>query len=149
MEHDAEKLWTATLDVMRRALARADITATDLAAIGVATQRATVAMWDGATGRALHPAISWQDQRTASRCEELTAQHSFERGWGTTYRMFEDGEDRLHKLRKVFPLMTHPVLRTHGNRVDPDTHGPGHGSRRQGIHGSGVVPSVRQQNDDF
>ena len=46
-------------------------------------------------------------------CEELTAQHSFERGWATTYRMFEDGEDRLHDLRKVFPLMTHPVLRTH------------------------------------
>ena len=46
-------------------------------------------------------------------CAELTAQHSFERGWGATYRMFEDGEDRMHKLRKVFPLMTHPVLRTH------------------------------------
>ena len=45
--------------------------------------------------------------------EGLTAQHSFERGWGTTFRMFEGGEDRLHELKKVFPLMTHPVLRTH------------------------------------
>ena len=45
--------------------------------------------------------------------EELTAQHSFERGWGTTLRMFEGGEDRLHELKKIFPLMTHPVLRTH------------------------------------
>ena len=45
--------------------------------------------------------------------ESLTAQHSFERGWGTTYRMLENGEDRLHELKKVFPLMTHPVLRTH------------------------------------
>ena len=46
-------------------------------------------------------------------CEELTAQHSFERGWATTYRMLEGGEDQLHELCKVFPLMTHPVLRTH------------------------------------
>lgn len=46
-------------------------------------------------------------------CEELTAQHSFERGWGTTFRMHEGGEDRLHELKKIFPLMTHPVLRTH------------------------------------
>lgn len=46
-------------------------------------------------------------------CEELTASHSFERGWGTTFRMLKDGEDRLHELKKVFPLMTHPVLRTH------------------------------------
>ena len=46
-------------------------------------------------------------------CEELTAQHSFERGWGTTFRMLDGGEDRLHELKKIFPLMTHPVLRTH------------------------------------
>lgn len=46
-------------------------------------------------------------------CEELTAQHSFERGWGTTFRMHQDGADKLHALNKVFPLMTHPVLRTH------------------------------------
>ena len=46
-------------------------------------------------------------------CEELTAQHSFERGWGTTFRMLNGGEDKLHELKKVFPLMTHPVLRTH------------------------------------
>jgi len=45
--------------------------------------------------------------------EELTALHSFERGWGTTYRMLENGEDKLHELKKIFPLMTHPVLRTH------------------------------------
>jgi len=46
-------------------------------------------------------------------CEELSAQHSFERGWGTTFRMLEGGDDKLHELKKIFPLMTHPVLRTH------------------------------------
>lgn len=46
-------------------------------------------------------------------CEELTAQHSIERGWGTTLRMQEDGEDKIYQLRKRFPLMTHPVLRSH------------------------------------
>jgi len=45
--------------------------------------------------------------------ESLTAEHSFERGWGTTFRMLEGGEERLHKLKTIFPLMTHPVLRTH------------------------------------
>ena len=46
-------------------------------------------------------------------CEELTAQHSFDRGWGATFRMHEGGMDKLHALNKVFPLMTHPVLRSH------------------------------------
>ena len=45
--------------------------------------------------------------------ESLTAQHSFERGWGATFRMSEGGVDKIHKMNKVFPLMTHPVLRTH------------------------------------
>ena len=45
--------------------------------------------------------------------EELTAQHSFERGWAVTLRMRENGEDQLHEMSKRFPLMTHPVLRTH------------------------------------
>ena len=46
-------------------------------------------------------------------CAELTARHSIERGWGTTLRLRDDGEDRVHELRQRFPLMTHPVLRTH------------------------------------
>ncbi len=45
--------------------------------------------------------------------ESLTAQHSFERGWGATFRLRSDGEDRMHEMRKAFPLMTHPCLRTH------------------------------------
>jgi taurine dioxygenase len=46
-------------------------------------------------------------------CAELTAKHSFERGWASTFQMQKGGEDKLHKLKKKFPLMTHPVLRTH------------------------------------
>jgi glycerol kinase len=74
VEHDAESIWASTVDVMRAALSTAGVTAADIAAVGVATQRATVVLWDAGTGRAMHTAISWQDQRTALRCEELTAQ---------------------------------------------------------------------------
>lgn len=45
--------------------------------------------------------------------ESLTAQHSIERGWGTSLRMQPNGEARLQKLKEAFPLMTHPALRTH------------------------------------
>ena len=44
--------------------------------------------------------------------EELTAPHSIERGWGTTFRLQDGGEDRLHELKKLFSMMTHPLLRT-------------------------------------
>ncbi len=43
----------------------------------------------------------------------LTASHSFERGWGKTIRMREGGDERMLEMNRAFPLMTHPVVRTH------------------------------------
>ncbi|HYF46930.1 MAG TPA: glycerol kinase, partial [Acidimicrobiales bacterium] len=42
-----------------------------VAAIGIANQRETVLFWSRRTGRALAPAIVWQDRRTADRCARL------------------------------------------------------------------------------
>jgi len=42
-----------------------------VAAIGITNQRETVIVWERATGKAIHPAIVWQDRRTAARCAEL------------------------------------------------------------------------------
>jgi glycerol kinase len=38
---------------------------------GVTNQRETVVVWDKATGRPIHPAIVWQDRRTAEVCDRL------------------------------------------------------------------------------
>ena len=38
-----------------------------MAAIGITNQRETVIVWERATGKAIHPAIVWQDRRTAAR----------------------------------------------------------------------------------
>ena len=39
--------------------------ARSLAAVGISDQRETTVVWDRRTGRAVHPAIVWQDTRTA------------------------------------------------------------------------------------
>jgi glycerol kinase len=71
VEQDPERIWRDTLAVAREALERA---AVPVAAIGIANQRETVLVWDRATGRAIHPAIVWQDRRTAETCERLRAE---------------------------------------------------------------------------
>ena len=43
----------------------------DVAAIGITNQRETVIVWERATGKAIHPAIVWQDRRTAAQCSAL------------------------------------------------------------------------------
>jgi glycerol kinase len=44
-----------------------------VAAIGITNQRETVIVWERATGKAIHPAIVWQDRRTAAVCVTLEA----------------------------------------------------------------------------
>ncbi len=71
VEHDATEIWTRSVEVIRGALAKAGITAADLAAVGVTNQRETTVVWDRRTGKPIHNAIVWQDTRTADICNEL------------------------------------------------------------------------------
>lgn len=71
VEHDAEEIFAACIGVLREAMEKSGRAAADIAAIGVTNQRETVVIWDRATGRPIHPAIVWQDRRTADVCEQL------------------------------------------------------------------------------
>ena len=71
VEHDAEALAASVAPVVSRSLGEAKITSDRLAAIGITDQRETTILWDAATGRALGPAIVWQDRRTADVCDRL------------------------------------------------------------------------------
>lgn len=71
VEHDAEQIWQDCLSCARKVLAKANCAATDLLGIGITNQRETVVLWERATGRALHPALVWQDRRTAVACAAL------------------------------------------------------------------------------
>lgn len=73
VEHDVEDIWRDTVATARNALAKAGLTAADIAAIGITNQRETTVLWDRVTGRPLHKAIVWQDRRTADACAALKA----------------------------------------------------------------------------
>jgi glycerol kinase len=74
VEHDAEEIWASQLGVAVEAIARAGLTAADIAAIGIANQRETTIVWDRSSGRPIHNAIVWQDRRTSGECDRLKAE---------------------------------------------------------------------------
>jgi len=74
VEHDPETLFRATLDVLSEALAAVP---GGVRGLGIATQRGTAVVWEADSGRAVHPAISWQDGRTIRRCADLLAEGVF------------------------------------------------------------------------
>ena len=65
VEHDADEIWQNSQTVVREAITKAGIRADEIRALGITNQRETTVAWDAQTGRALHPAIVWQDTRTA------------------------------------------------------------------------------------
>jgi glycerol kinase len=71
VEHDAEEIWSATVATVRGAIAKAGLSARDIAGIGITNQRETAVIWDRATGKPIHNAIVWQDRRTAALCDTL------------------------------------------------------------------------------
>ncbi len=71
VEHDPDAIWSSQAGTMTEVLARAGATAGDVAAIGITNQRETTLVWERATGRPIHPAIVWQDRRTARACDAL------------------------------------------------------------------------------
>ena len=74
VEHDGDEILTSQLACAREALAIAGIRAAALAGLGITNQRETTLLWERASGRALAPAIVWQDRRTAAACDRLRAE---------------------------------------------------------------------------
>jgi len=73
VEHDPEEIWSSQLEVAREALAKASLSAVDVAAIGVTNQRETTILWERDTGRPVANALVWQSRASAGICDALKA----------------------------------------------------------------------------
>ncbi len=73
VEHDPEAIWSSQLSVAKEALAKAKLSAGDIAAMGITNQRETTILWEKATGKPVANAIVWQSRITAPICDRLKA----------------------------------------------------------------------------
>src|SRR5690554_8114554 len=71
VEHDPDAIWQSVVSVVQQALRDANLGAADISGIGITNQRETTLLWDAETGKAVHPAIVWQDRRTSDFCDQL------------------------------------------------------------------------------
>ena len=72
VEQDAGELSDSVRQAVSQCLAGID--APRVLAAGLSNQRETIVLWERATGRAVRPALSWQDARAASVTHRLGAQ---------------------------------------------------------------------------
>ena len=74
VEHDLMEIWRTQLATAREVLAKANIKAGDIRALGITNQRETTAVWNRKTGQPIHHAIVWQDRRAETTCAALREQ---------------------------------------------------------------------------
>lgn len=74
VEHNAKEIWSSQVSVATEAVLNANLSAEQIAAIGITNQRETTIVWDKITGEPVYHAIVWQDRRTADYCGSLKAQ---------------------------------------------------------------------------
>lgn len=82
VEHDPMEIWERTKDVIKGAMKKVGITASDLAAVGITNQRETTVVWDRRTGKPLHNAVVWMDTRN----NKLVAEVAEKAGGQDAYR---------------------------------------------------------------
>lgn len=71
VEHSPDEIWERTQSVIRGALTKGNLSASNLAAVGITNQRETTVVWNKKTGKPVYNAIVWQDTRTDLICNEL------------------------------------------------------------------------------
>ncbi|EPS2041306.1 TPA: glycerol kinase [Citrobacter braakii] len=71
VEQDADEILQATIAVCRTAIANAQRSKMRIVALAIATQRSTAVLWDVGTGKALVPAMVWQDARFTDELAQL------------------------------------------------------------------------------
>lgn len=75
VEQTPAELVDSVAAAVASALSASGVSPDRIAAIGLTNQRETTLVWEKATGRAIAPAIVWQDRRTADFCRQM-ADHS-------------------------------------------------------------------------
>lgn len=71
VEHDPREIWEGQLACIQEVLSLSGVSPSAIAGMGITNQRETTILWERSSGKALHPAIVWQDRRTASVTERL------------------------------------------------------------------------------
>jgi glycerol kinase len=79
VEHDSDEIWRNTQEVIGLALGKANLSAKDLAAVGITNQRETTLAWNKVTGKPYYNALVWQDTRVGSELAELAKEGGMDR----------------------------------------------------------------------
>ncbi|MHA1468123.1 MAG: glycerol kinase 5 [Promethearchaeota archaeon] len=90
VEQDPTELWEMSKAVIEEVISSKNLSAKDIDAMAISTQRASFCLWDKRTGKLHSNIITWQDKRAAAYADQLTKRFFFRvlRGIGKLASLF-------------------------------------------------------------
>ncbi|MBF0311992.1 MAG: glycerol kinase GlpK [Oligoflexia bacterium] len=74
VEHNLDEIWESVRKAATLLLKKMEVKSNQITAIGITNQRETIAAIHKQSGKALGPAIVWQDRRTTNYCNQLISE---------------------------------------------------------------------------
>lgn len=104
VEHKPDEIWKTTVNVIKKALKQAKLSASDISTAGITNQRETVMIWNKNTGKPIYNAIVWQCRRTSDYCKSLRKKYekTVHKRTGLTIDAYFSAS-KLHWLLNKFP----------------------------------------------
>ena len=139
VEHDPDEIIERVRTCVRVALREAGVDASALAAVGISNQRETTVVWDRRTGRPVHPAIVWQDTRTADAVASIGDQDRFRAKTGLPVSTYSSAL----KLRWILDQVERPPTELAFGTIDTWLLWQLTGSVDGGVHATDVTNASR------
>jgi glycerol kinase len=91
VEHDPDEILNNSILCLHKAVEKAGISFSDIAALGITNQRETTVLWNKRNGKPYGNAVVWQDTRTSHICDQL----------------INDGIEPLFRQKTGLPIATY------------------------------------------
>ncbi|CAH1783633.1 unnamed protein product [Owenia fusiformis] len=109
VEMDPGVLWQQVQDVIKEAIAAANLKVSDIACMGITTQRGTFITWDRDSHKPFHNFITWQDLRGSDYVKQWNE--------SITLKSFNAGAKLLHGVSRQKRFLAAAVLKFQAMQV--------------------------------
>ncbi|KAJ8717267.1 hypothetical protein PYW08_005666 [Mythimna loreyi] len=105
VEIDPDELWTSVVSVVQKSLQDAKLSAGQMTAMGISTQRGTFINWSRKTGKPFHKFITWKDLRADKLVKQWNNSYTWKLFKAGAYILYLILRSKRFKAGSVFKFM--------------------------------------------
>ncbi|CAH0590245.1 unnamed protein product [Chrysodeixis includens] len=105
VEIDPDELWASVVSVVNKSLKDASLSAGQMTAMGISTQRGTFLNWSRKTGKPFHKFITWKDLRADKLVKQWNTSYTWKLFKASAYVLYLILRNKRFKAGSVFKFM--------------------------------------------